>query len=76
MARKISEIYYEIKEEWKVPHVYAAPYLSAMKYLNSIDDQYINDSGRSIVTYFLSNAGTWRGDVAKRVKKELKDMIK
>ena len=30
------------------------------------------DSGRSIVRYFLGNAGTWRGDVAKAIKAELK----
>ena len=30
------------------------------------------DSGRSIVRYFLGNAGAWRGDVAKAIKAELK----
>ena len=34
------------------------------------------DSGRSVVAYFLANAGTWRGEVARRVKKELNAMIK
>jgi hypothetical protein len=33
------------------------------------------DTGKSIVLYFLSNAGTWRGETAKRVKAELKKMV-
>jgi hypothetical protein len=28
------------------------------------------------VAYFLANAGTWRGEVAKAVKKELNAQIK
>ena len=54
----------------------AIPYLSAMSTLNSINDNYGMDSGRSIVAYFLANAGTWRGETAKRVKKELNAMLK
>jgi hypothetical protein len=34
------------------------------------------DSGRSIVAYFLSNASTWRGETAKRIKLELNKMLK
>jgi hypothetical protein len=34
------------------------------------------DSARSVVLYFLSNASSWRGDVAKRVKAELKAHLK
>jgi hypothetical protein len=33
------------------------------------------DKGKSIVLYFLSNAGSWRGDKAKEIKKELKQMV-
>ena len=54
----------------------AKPYLSAMSTLNSINDNYGMDSGRSIVAYFLANAGTWRGETAKKVKKELNAMLK
>ena len=43
--------------------------------LDSIDDNYMFDSAKSIVAYFLSNAGTWRGEKAKEIKKELKGMI-
>ena len=29
-----------------------------------------------MVSYFLSNAGTWRGEVARQVKDELRTMLK
>ena len=47
-----------------------------MIYLDSISDPYYADSARSIIAYFLANAGTWKGETARRIKKELKDMLK
>ena len=44
--------------------------------LKSINDKYGADSGKSIVLYFLSNATTWRGSDARRIKQELKQMTK
>jgi hypothetical protein len=46
-----------------------------MSSLNQVGDNYGMDTGDSIVRYFLSNAATWRGEVAKRVKNELKKII-
>lgn len=74
--RPLFEIAREIRKDWKNVSYYAAPYLSAMSCLNSVDDNYIMDSGRSIVRYFLANAGSWRGETAKRIKAELKEMVK
>ena len=54
----------------------AVPYVNAMQSLETIDDEYGADSAKSIVLYFLSNANTWRGEVARRVKAELKEMVK
>lgn len=71
--RAIFQIAREIAEDWKKPSPYAVPYIQAMKDIHSLNDDYYCDSGRSVVLYFLSNAGTWRGEVAKRIKKELKD---
>ena len=34
------------------------------------------DDGGSIVLYFLSNATTWRGEDARRIKAELKSLLK
>lgn len=75
-TRLLSDIAYEIKRDWKNVYFGAVPYLNAMCQLDSVTDMYGQDSGRSIVAYFLGNATTWRGEVARRVKKELNDMIK
>jgi len=66
----------EIRADWKKVYFGAEPYLDAMYSLDDITDAYGLDSGKSIVAYFLANAGTWRGEVARRVKKELNIMLK
>jgi len=73
--RKISEIATEIQANWKNINPHVKPYLDAMKTLNSVSDNYYNDSGESVILYFLSNATYWRGETAKRIKEELKLMI-
>ena len=75
MTRPIKTIAQEIKADWKKVYFGAVPYLDAMHSLNSIDDNYMYDTGKSVVGYFLANAGTWRGDTARRVKAELKAML-
>ena len=70
--RKIHEIARDIRKDWKKVYFGAQPYLDAMSTLDSINDQYYCDSAKSIVLYFLSNAQTWRGPVAKAIKAELK----
>ena len=72
--RTLKEISIEISSDWKKPYFGAVPYIEAMRDLHSINDNYYEDSGRSVVMYFLANAGTWRGDVARRVKSELKTL--
>jgi hypothetical protein len=47
-----------------------------MRELDTMQDKFMADSAKTIVTYFLSNAANWRGPVAKRVKAELKAMMK
>lgn len=60
-----------VQVNWRKVYFGAVPYLQAMRTMYSIDD-YGADSGKSIVRYFLANAQTWRGPVAKLVKAELK----
>ena len=73
--RSLATIARDVRRHW--PNVYfgAVPYLNAMGSLDSISDNYYEDSGRSVVAYFLSNASTWRGEHAKRIKAELKAML-
>ena len=75
-TRTLSEIANEIRKDWSKVYFGAVPYLDAMSQLNSINDNFYLDSGRSIVIYLLANAQTWRGEVARRVKKELNGMLK
>jgi hypothetical protein len=73
--RSLSEISREISASWKNVYFGAVPYLNAMRELDTIDDTYVFDSAESVVRYFLSNARTWRGDDARRIKKELNGML-
>lgn len=76
----ISQIAREIRKDWsgkgKGVNYAAKPYLDAMNDLESLDDMFFHDSGRSVVLYFLSNARTWRGETAKAVKAELNKRLK
>lgn len=74
--RTLSTIAYEISKDWKKPYFGAVPYIQAMSTLGDIKQPYGYDSGESIVRYFLSNATSWRGDTARRIKSELKEMLR
>lgn len=54
----------------------AEPYRSAMASMASMADTYGSESARSIVLYFLSNVAQWRGETARRIKAELRAMLK
>ena len=74
-ARPLHEIARDIKNTWPKVNYAAQPYLDALSELNDISDMYYADPAKHIVNYFLSNATTWRGEDAKRIKTELKDMV-
>lgn len=74
-SRSLRDIAEEIMADWPKPYFGAVPYLRAMHALDSINDFYGADSGRSIVAYFLANAQTWKGPVARSIKEELKRML-
>jgi hypothetical protein len=65
-----------VSRDWRKVYFGAVPYLEAMGQLNSIQDNYGYDTGKSVVLYFLANANTWKGETAKAVKAELKRRIK
>ena len=76
--RTFAEIAREIKQTWKNVYFGAKPYLQAMATINSSDKNapYMFETAEDIVLYFLANAAYWRGEDAKRIKAELKSMIK
>ena len=75
-TRSIHEIAQVIRKDWKKVNFGAVPYLAAMDDLETMDDIYGCEDGRGIVLYFLSNASTWRGPVARAIKAELKGMAR
>lgn len=74
-VRPLFVIAREIQASWGKPNYAAIPYLDAMLSLSDIRESYGYDSADSIVRYFLSNATTWRGEDARRLKAELKGML-
>ena len=73
--RPIRAIALDIIKSWQKPYFGAIPYLTAMRSLNTLEDRYFEDDAKSIILYFLANAGTYRGEDAKRFKAELKQIV-
>lgn len=74
--RPIKVIANEIVADWKNVYFGAVPYLEAMLTIDKITDMYFCDDAKGIVLYFLSNAGSWKGETARRIKAELKGLCK
>lgn len=75
MKRPLSHIAQEILRTWTKPSAHALPYIRAMHKCTTLDDHYGADSAESVVRYFLSNAATWRGADARRIKAELHTLL-
>jgi hypothetical protein len=75
-TRPVYKIAADILNDWNRPNYAALPYLTAMLTINNEHEQYGQDTAKSIVLYFLSNASTYRGSKAKELKSELKTLIK
>lgn len=76
-TKTIAELAQMIEADWKKPYFGAPPYIDAMSTIHSVKagGLYGADSVNSIIRYFLANASTWRGPVAKAVKAELKQRV-
>lgn len=74
--RPLFEIAEEISSDWKRPFYGAKPYLDAMHTLVDLTSCYGADNAKGILLYFLCNAGTWKGSTARRIKQELKEILK
>lgn len=74
--RSISAVTRDIVRDWKDPNFAARPYINAMLALGTMRDNYGLDEASDVVARFLCNAGTWRGEVARKCKAELNTMLK
>lgn len=75
-ARPLHVIAADIRRNWKNVYFGAVPYLDALDTLGDVTDHFYEDPARDVIVYFLSNATYWRGEDAKRIKAELKAIIK
>lgn len=73
--RKVRDIAAEIRSTWPKIYFGAEPYVEAMEQYDTPEDTFITENGGDIIRRFLVNAGTWRGDDARRIKAELKAMV-
>ncbi len=73
--RYLFEIAEDIYQNWHNITDAAWPYLHAMQQLCTLKDYFFQDSARSVVLYFLSNSTTWKGEKAKQIKTELKQLL-
>ena len=71
-ARALYEIAADVRADWKNVYFGAVPYLEALEQLDKVTDQFYAEDAKTQILYFLSNATTWRGEVARNVKAELK----
>lgn len=77
MPRSLRSIAQDIKDDWDNIDTYAIPYVDAMLQINGgLECMYGADDAEDIVIRFLCNAQKWRGQVAREVKAELRDMLK
>lgn len=76
--RTFAEIAREIKKVWLIRYFGAVPYLEAMLTIDSTDKNapYLSETAEDIVIRFLANARTFKGPDARRIKAELRKMIK
>lgn len=78
LDRPLSTIAREIRNDYRRAgrplYFGAVPYVEALESLNTRDlgAHYGQDSAESLVRYLLGNLTTWRGDVARSVKADLK----
>lgn len=75
--RTFQQIARDIKSSWINVYFGAVPYLEALLALDTTDPNasYGLEKAKNIARYFLVNAQTYRGEDARRLKKELKNLI-
>ena len=69
-----------IKKDWGAgltkKYGYYDNYVAPLYSINSLNDMYYFDTAFSVVSYALANYGTWKGETAKAIKKELNRRLK
>jgi hypothetical protein len=75
--RPLKEIAAEIEGDWSHKIDPAAKrYLDELHQLDRPRDRFHADSGIAVVVYFLASARKWHGPVARRIKLELREIVR
>ena len=75
--RPLNAIAAEIQRDWRTRlNGSAIPYIEGLSELRHARDRWYLETGADAIQGFLNNAQTWRGEVARRVKLELKAILK
>jgi len=82
--RPLHRIAADILQEWgplahssQSPYIRdCIPYVEAMHELTKISDMYGLDDAEDVVLRFLTNAASWRGEKARKIKNELNCHLK
>jgi len=75
--RPLNAIAAEIKRDWRTRINGAAiPYIEGLSELGNARDRWGMETGADAIQGFLNNAQTWHGEVAQRIKLELKAILK
>jgi hypothetical protein len=74
-ALKLSELAEMAYNDWPAARSENHPagaYLVPLLGLENLQSRYGVERGEGLVRYFLANAGSWRGEIAREVKRELR----
>lgn len=77
LPNQLSAVAQIIIDDWGEKIYFGAiPYVNAMRTLDSMFDRYGDDSAVNVVSYFLANAQTWHGSIARNVKAHLNQLVR
>ncbi|HLL26048.1 MAG TPA: hypothetical protein VKT73_00130 [Xanthobacteraceae bacterium] len=74
--RPLKEIAAEIQRDWKQVGPAARRYLDELHKLDVPGERFHADSGIAVVIYFLASARLWHGPAARRIKLELREIVR
>jgi hypothetical protein len=74
--RTLRQIAAEIRADWKQVSEYAIQQLDGMEEAGRLEGRFGIETGADAVRGFLINAHHWRGETARRIKGELRAMLK
>lgn len=69
-----AEIVRTIRADWRNPYFGAVPYLDALEGLTTWDCTVEFEHARALAPYLLNNLRTWKGEVARTVKAQLREV--